>query len=164
MVLLKSVSCGKGVAEGTASCPSWGPSGPSCKPRKWTQRDWYHYYSFWVFLGLFVLSVFDVGSVDAADLILAKDGKAKAVIVLSEAPSSAARKAAKVLSDHLFQISGARLEVVKESAIPKNARFIAIGESSLTRKLEVTAKGLGPGGILIRSFHNALVIHLILFK
>ena len=158
MVLLKSVSCGKGVAEGTASCPSWGPSGPSCKPRKWTQRDWYHYYSFWVFLGLFVLSVFDVGSVDAADLILAKDGKAKAVIVLSEAPSSAARKAAKVLSDHLFQISGARLEVVKESAIPKNARFIAIGESSLTRKLEVTAKGLGPGGILIRSFHNALVI------
>ena len=88
----------------------------------------------------------------AADLILANDGKAKAVIVISEAPSSAARKAAKVLSDHLFQISGARLEVLKESELPQNTNYIAIGESALTRKLGVTSKGLGPGGILIRSF------------
>ena len=40
-----------------------------------------------------------------ADLILVHEGNAKAVIVLSEAPSFAAKKSAKVLSDHLFQIS-----------------------------------------------------------
>lgn len=93
-----------------------------------------------------------------ADLILVDEGEAKAVIVLSEAPSFAAKKAAKVLSDHLFQISGARLEVVKESTLPQNTCFIAIGASSLTRKLGVTTKDLGPGGILIRSFRDAIVI------
>ena len=56
----------------------------------------------------FALVVFGFRMVDAADLILARDGKAEAAIVLSEDPSAAARKAATVLSDHLFQISGAR--------------------------------------------------------
>lgn len=158
MPLLKTVPAGKWGAEGSTSCPAWASCSPLCKSRKRKHRNAYRRYSFWAFLGLLVHSVFAVARVDADDLILAKDGEAKAVIVLSEAPSSAARKAAKVLSDHLFQISGARLKVVKESAIPKNARFIAIGESSLTRKLGVTVKGLGPGGIVIRSFPNALVI------
>jgi hypothetical protein len=106
----------------------------------------------------FVFVVFGCGMVEAADLILARDGKAEAVIVLSEDPSSAARKAAKVLSDHLFQISGARLEIVKDSELPQNTTCIAVGESTFTRKLGVTTKGLGPGGILIRSFPGSIVI------
>ena len=65
-----------------------------------------------------------------ADLILVHEGKAKAVIVLSEDPSSAAKKAAKVLIDHLFQISGARLEVVKESAFLR-IRGLLLSEKAL---------------------------------
>ncbi|MFT5469572.1 MAG: DNA-binding beta-propeller fold protein YncE [Verrucomicrobiales bacterium] len=109
-------------------------------------------------LTFFVLAVIGSGFAEAADLILAEDGQAKAVIVLSEQPSAAARKGAKVLSDHLFQISGARFEVVNDSKLLPDGNYIAVGESALTRKLGVTAKNLGPGGILIRSFPNALVI------
>ena len=105
-----------------------------------------------------VIAVLGLGFVEAADLILTEDGKARATIVLSDEPSSAARAAAKVLSDHLFQISGARLEVIKDAELPLDTNYIAVGESALTRKLGVTTKDLGPGGILIRSFPNALVI------
>ena len=106
----------------------------------------------------FALVVFGFRMVDAADLILARDGKAEAAIVLSEDPSAAARKAATVLSDHLFQISGARFEIVKDSKLPQDTTCIAVGESTFTRKLGVTTKGLGPGGILIRSFSDSIVI------
>ena len=45
-------------------------------------------------VALILTSLLVIGTVEAADLILSRDGKAKAVIVLSEDPSSAARKAA----------------------------------------------------------------------
>ena len=91
-------------------------------------------------------------------LTLSDNGKAQAVIVISAKPSAAAKKAAKVLSDHLFQISGAQFAVVKDSKIPPNTNYLAVGESSLTRKLGISAKGLGPGGIRIRSFPNAIAL------
>jgi hypothetical protein len=43
---------------------------------------------------LILTSLFFFRMVEAADLVIVRDGKAKAVIVLSEDPSSAARKAA----------------------------------------------------------------------
>ena len=45
-------------------------------------------------VALILTSLFFFRMVEAADLVIVRDGKAKAVIVLSEDPSSAARKAA----------------------------------------------------------------------
>ena len=104
-------------------------------------------------------------------MTLVVDGKAAAVIVVPSKTSRAATEGADILGDHLFQISGARLKVLKESELPDvivaNDRvegkqttqaFILVGEGKLTAKLGITSEGLGPGGILIRTFANGLAM------
>ena len=102
---------------------------------------------------------------------LVADGKAEAVIVTPSKASTAAREGAEILRDHLFQISGARFNVLKEGELQdvkvENGRleaptmtqaFILVGEGELAGKLGITSKGLGPGGILIRTFANGLAM------
>lgn len=104
---------------------------------------------------------------------LVSNGQPKAVIVLPSKPSRAAREGAKILAEHIEQISGARLKVLKEDEISQakvvDGRieasgksvaevFILVGESELARQLGATSEGLGPGGILIRTIGNALVL------
>jgi hypothetical protein len=114
------------------------------------------------------------GALAAGDaLTLVAKGRPRAVIVLAAAPSPAAVEGARILAEHLHQISGARLAVVKESdlggATAREGRifpagkgaaeaFILVGEGELARQLGVTAEGLGPGGIRIRTTGNALVL------
>ncbi len=102
------------------------------------------------------------------------NGQPKAVIVLPAKPSRAAAEGAKILADHIQQICGARLKVLKEDQIGQ-ARvvdgrieagsgtsaaetFILVGESELASKLGAASEGLGPGGILLRTIGNALVL------
>ena len=110
----------------------------------------------------------------SAAVTLVSDGQAKAVIVLRAKPSRAAAEGAKILTEHIQQISGATLPVLKDSQLselqvadgrieaasetPAAGAFILVGESELARKLGVTSEGLGPGGILIRTIGNALVL------
>lgn len=107
-------------------------------------------------------------------LTLLSQGQPKALIVLPSKPSRAAVEGAKILADHLLQISGARLKVLNESVlvdaeivdgrikVPSRQTtadiFILVGEGELTKKLGQNSKGLGPGGILIRTVGNALVL------
>ncbi|MBL7153300.1 MAG: DUF4838 domain-containing protein [Phycisphaerae bacterium] len=111
-----------------------------------------------------------------AAVTIVADGKADAVIVTpsktSPAPwGRAAEEGAEILRDHLFQISGARLKVLKESELTDvkvaNGRikgkgrprtFILVGGGKLASQLGITSEGLGPGGILIRTFANGLVM------
>ncbi len=109
-----------------------------------------------------------------ADLALVASGQPKAVIVLADEPSAAARQGAALLAAQIERISGATLPVVRESALGevKVAQgriiaddpaisadtFVLVGQSSLTRELGVTAEGLGAGGILLRTAGNALVL------
>jgi hypothetical protein len=105
---------------------------------------------------------------------LVSDGQADAVIVVPSKASRAAAEGARILSDHLFEMSGARLKVLKESDLgrvkvvggriePASANaiaktFILVGESKLAKELGQSSEGLGPGGILIRTVGNALVL------
>ncbi len=104
---------------------------------------------------------------------IVQNGVATSIIVLPANPSPAAEEGAKILSDHLTQISGAQVETLKETDL-KDVRiedgkivtsskddvetFILVGEGELTQKLGVTSEDLGPGGIIIKTTGNALVI------
>jgi len=104
---------------------------------------------------------------------LVSNGQPKAVILLSSKPSRAATDGAKILAEHLQQISGVVLPIQKENQIrglkvidgriepldkPIAESFILVGESELAKKLGATSKDLGPGGILIRTIGNALIL------
>lgn len=110
---------------------------------------------------------------DASDsLVLAKDGRANALIVVPDGTTAAGRETAGILSDHLKQISGAEFEIVTADSL--NARvagqqivakpaspvdnYILLGDSKMAKALGATSNDLGPGGILIRTFPNALVL------
>ncbi len=109
-----------------------------------------------------------------AAVTLVSNGQPRAVIILPAKPSQAASQGARILTDHIQQIAGALLKVVKEDEIgqakvvdgrietasdmPVAQTFVLIGESELAKKLGVTGEGLGPGGILIRTVGNALVL------
>ena len=92
------------------------------------------------------------------------------MIVVSTQASRAATEGAKILCEHLFEISGARLRILKENDFEQvrvadgqiistiGKKFILVGESELTKKLGQSSKGLGPGGILIRTVGNALIL------
>lgn len=106
------------------------------------------------------------------ELTLVESRQPKAVIVLAATASPAATAGAKLMSDLLFRMSGAKLRIVKETDL-KDAKvvdgrieakdqpagtFILIGESALTKQLGAGGEGLGTGGILIRTLPNALVL------
>jgi len=81
---------------------------------------------------------------------------------------------AEVLRDHLREMSGATLDIVSEASLgdivlEKNKllkrrtaaganTFILVGEGDLLRKLGLSSAPLGPGGIAIRTFPNALAL------
>ena len=126
-----------------------------------------------VLCGASLLSCLGMASATPA-LTLGVDGRPNAVIVLAAKPSAAARQGAEILADHLFEMGGGRFRTVQEGELGelevKDGRLvwtagklpagnlILVGESAPTRALGATAKGLGPGGVLIRTFPNALVL------
>jgi hypothetical protein len=104
---------------------------------------------------------------------LAEDGKAVALIVTGDEPSAAATEGAAILADHLSHICGGRFEIVAAGTLgnvavtdgritatsqPASQTFLLVGESRLTRMLGVTAAETGPGGIVIRTFPNAVAL------
>ena len=110
-----------------------------------------------------------------AELTLVADGQSRAVIVLAERPSAAAKQGAAILAAQLERISGAKLPVVHENALTEVAvtegkvrantkgggspqAFILVGESGLAQQLGATSEGLGAGGFLHRTFPNVLVL------
>jgi hypothetical protein len=91
---------------------------------------------------------------------LVEKGKPRAVIILPEKPSPVAESAARILRDHLKQMSGAELPIRTENQIagsptPEQA-WILVGEGKLTEKLGMTSKGLGAGGIVLHAKGHVL--------
>ncbi len=107
-------------------------------------------------------------------LTLVADGRSNAVIVVPNDAPRAATEGARILCEHLFEISGARLKVLKEDELRgasvtdgriettgpqvKIQTFVLVGEGELAGKLGQSSKGLGPGGILVHTTGNALVL------
>ena len=90
----------------------------------------------------------------AADFPLVTDGKSASVIVISKTPSGAASQGAEILRDHIRQITGAELPIIRQGQLGENETrsLILIGKSSLAEELGIDATKLGPGEIVIRSF------------
>lgn len=124
------------------------------------------------FLGLFCCLFAGSHAFYAAanPLTIVADEKPMAVIVIADKPTSAADRGAKVLSDHLFQISGVRVPVVKESTLKAatvtdgkitaegHNAFILVGASKLTGQLGVTTQGMDSGAIKLQTVRNALAL------
>ena len=96
-----------------------------------------------------------------ADIALVEDGQAKAIVVTADKPSGATRLAEAALNDHLFQMSGTRLPIVRESGLAtvKHAGpLLCLGDSKAAERLGATSKGLGPGGILVKTYPKVIVL------
>src|SRR5438552_3393259 len=93
---------------------------------------------------------------------LAEKGKPRAVIILPEKSSPVAEGVARVLRDHIREISGAELPIRKEDTITgsptQEQAWVLIGEGKLTEKLGLTSKGLGAGGIVLNAKGHVLAL------
>src|SRR5262249_44930179 len=104
------------------------------------------------FVALWFLSSVFPAQPKAGAATLVEKGQARAVIIVPEKPSPVVDNAARVLRDHIQQMSGAEIPICTEDQItrsPSQERaWILVGEGKLTEKLGLTSKGLGPGGIV----------------
>lgn len=86
---------------------------------------------------------------------LVEKGQSHAVIIVPEKPSAVVEHAARVLRDHIKEISGADLLIRTEDKIKgspsREQAWILVGEGKLTEKQGLTSKGLGPGGIVVHA-------------
>ncbi len=114
----------------------------------------------------------------AEPVTLVAGGRAKAAVIVSagSTPTSAPAMAAKILCDHLAQMTGAKLPILREEdagpaqieggrlrfeggRVPPEAEsFILVGESDLTRRLGADSTGLGSGGIALKTTGNTLLV------
>ena len=120
--------------------------------------------------GVLLLAALGVARTQAAPLTLAVDGQATSVIVVPARPSRAALEGARLLADYCARMSRGRFQVMRETELPAAtvvegriegapaATVVLVGESALAAKLGATSAGLGPGGILIRTGPNAVVL------
>lgn len=108
---------------------------------------------------------------------LVAQGEPAAIIVLpSKRPGELERDdrnlaAARLLIDHLREMSGAELAIRRENELTAvsveaghlvsangPSTYLLVGEGDLTAKLGVSGQELGPGGILVRTLGNAVVL------
>lgn len=97
----------------------------------------------------------------SAAVTLVENGQARAVIVLADAPSPAAELGSRILRDHLRQISGAELKIMKESAAAAPTAekpWILIGQAKLAAEMNLSAQGLGAGGVLLGAKQNVVAL------
>ena len=91
------------------------------------------------------------------ELVLVRDGRPAAAIVLSETPGRAAEFAAVELQAHVKRISGATLPIVAPGTDVSGTRIL-VGESAATRTLGLPGEPLGPQEYLIRFLPRTLVL------
>jgi hypothetical protein len=93
---------------------------------------------------------------------LVEGGKVRAVIILPEKPAPVVAAAARVLRDHIRQISGADLPIQNEDRIAgpptQDQAWILVGEGKLTAKQRLSSKELGPGGIALVAKGHVLAL------
>jgi hypothetical protein len=91
----------------------------------------------------------------APAVTLVQDGQARALVVLPDNPSPAVRQAARILQDHVRQISGAVLPLHAESKLTgmpsAEQPWILVGEGRRAGQLGFSTDKLGPGGVLLQA-------------
>lgn len=98
----------------------------------------------------------------AQAVTLVEDGRPRAVIVLPDSPSLAAKLGAQILQDHLKQISGATLPVKREGGVSGKAMaelaWVLVGEGRQAGQLGFSSASLGPGGMVLCARGNVLAL------
>lgn len=93
---------------------------------------------------------------------LVDKGAARAVVVLPEKATPVVEQAAKLLRDHIKQMSGIELPMRREDQVTgepsAKVAWLLVGESKLAAKHGWTAKDLGAGGILLVSKGNVVAV------
>jgi len=93
---------------------------------------------------------------------LVEKGQARSVIIIPEKPSPVVANAARVLRDHIKQMTEAELPIRTEDRITgspsQDQAWVLVGEGKLAKKLGLTSKGLGPGGIVQSAKGNVLAL------
>jgi len=93
---------------------------------------------------------------------LVEKGQPRAVIIVPETPSPVVANAARVLRDHIKQMTEAELPIRTEDRITgspsQDQAWVLVGEGKLAKKLGLTSKGLGPGGIVQSAKGNVLAL------
>src|SRR4051794_31447988 len=93
---------------------------------------------------------------------LVEKGRGRAVIILPQRPSPVAEGAARVLRDHIRQMSGAELPIRTEDRITgaasQDQAWVLVGEGKLTEKLGLSSRGLGRGGIVLSARGHVLAL------
>ncbi|HKB40150.1 MAG TPA: DUF4838 domain-containing protein [Gemmataceae bacterium] len=109
-----------------------------------------------------LLSGFFIAHPQATAATLVEKGQARAVLIVPEKPSPVAEAAARVLRDHIRQMSGAELPIRREDQIKGSPTpeqpWVLVGEGKLTNKLGLSSKGLGPGGIVLSAKEPVLAL------
>jgi uncharacterized protein DUF4838 len=98
----------------------------------------------------------------ALALTLVEDGQPRAVIVLADQPSAAASLGARILREHVRQMSGADLPIANESKITgdasKERAWVLVGGGKLAERLGFSNAKLGPGAIAMHAKGNVLTL------
>ena len=93
---------------------------------------------------------------------LVEKGRPRAIIVLPTNPSASARSSARLLQEHIRQISSAELPIRTEDKAAdsptRTEAWILVGEGQLTEKFRLSSKGLGPGGIHLSAKGQAVAL------
>jgi hypothetical protein len=109
--------------------------------------------------------------VSGQPVTLVRDGKAQAVIVTADQPSSAAREAAKVIQANLKRMSGAELPIIAEGKLKARRQgenlqadgaqaqsFILVGQSKLAAEYGIDSSKLPYEGYQIKTAGNVLLV------
>jgi len=102
-----------------------------------------------------MLSMFSA-ALGAAEL--AVDGKARAVVVVGDAPTSAEKAAAGELAAYLQKVTGAAFATVAEAEAPKAGAAIYVGDTDFARRQGIDPAKLGPEEWVIRTVGDALIL------
>ena len=109
-----------------------------------------------------LLSSLFIAHSQASAATFVEKGQVRAIIIVPEKPSPVVENAARVLRDHIKQMSGVELSIRTEDRITgapsQDQAWILIGEGKLTEKLGLTSKELGPGGIFQSTKGNVLAL------
>jgi hypothetical protein len=93
---------------------------------------------------------------------LVEMGQPRAVIIVPEKASPVVEGAARLLRDHIRQMSGAELPIVSEASVTGEATadkaWILVGEGRLADKLGWSSRDLGPGGISLSTKEHVVAI------
>lgn len=103
-----------------------------------------------------------LGASAIADVPIIRDGVPTVSIVLADAPSAQAQRAAEVLQTFLERMSGAKLPIVAESNTPEGARIL-VGQSKALDMLDVTVPtgfttAMNEEGYVIKTLGETLVL------